>query len=599
MPLTPVEEIKAKLNILDIIREVVPLTKAGTNWKGLCPFHTEKTPSFMVSEEKQFWHCFGCNEHGDIFEFVKKHESVTFPEALKILAARAGVTLAQFDPRMQNEKTRLLKILEEAGKYFQNELRKKEHEHVLRYLEGRNISSHSLEVFSIGFAPKSYTGLIQFLRTKNFSEQESAKTGLLSQRDDRTYFDRFRGRVMFPIRDQHGNIVGFTGRLLPGDDSPAGKYVNTPTTALYDKSRILYNLHLAKTQIKKQDYAIVVEGQMDAIQAFQAGTQNVVAASGTAFTELQLDLLSRFTKNLMLAFDEDSAGEKATERSVELALSKGFSIKIIHLPQGKDPDECIRENRDDWFCGVRSAKPYMEHFFESTLLNITPSQVEPKKRAADTLLKKIALLENAIERDHWLHELSSRLEIGSDALRERFIQFASPEKKRKEFGHAEPPQESEISSPSQMRDRVEEQVLSLAFSDATLFEFLANQMPPEDFSSPYQGLYKNAFLWYNRVHHADFFVWKKAFFESLEDADRTHIEVLDLLFSKDFETFEPKLRQHEMELAFTFLKRFSLKESLRVLTQKIQRLEREGKKEEATSLLTEFLELTQKMRDIS
>ncbi len=595
MPLSPVEEIKAKLNILDIIREVVPLAKAGANWKGLCPFHTEKSPSFMVSEEKQFWHCFGCGESGDIFEFIKKHESVDFFEALKLLAARAGVILARFDPQIQNEKTRLLKILESAGKYFQAELRKKEHEHVFSYVRSRNISEHTIELFSLGYAPNNFHGLTNFLRAKNFSEQEVIKTGLLSQRDDRTYFDRFRARVMFPIRDQQGNIVGFTGRLLPGDESPAGKYVNTPTTALYDKSRVLYNLNLAKTQIKKQDYVIVVEGQMDVIQAFQAGTQNVVAASGTALTEFQLETLRRFTKNIMLAFDEDSAGARATERGVDLALSKGFSIKIIHLPHGKDPDDCIRENRDNWFDAIRAAKPYMEHFFEITFKQIDSDNIEHKKRATDLFLQKIALLENAVERDHWFRELGARLHIGDEALRERFLQFFHPEKKREMVKDSETV--PKILSSKELRTRIEEQVLALAFSESAFLEFLLKQAVPEDFSETYQNLYKRAMICYNELQPFVFSEWKKVFFAGVSKEEQAQIDILNLLFSKDFEAFESRLRQHEIEMGFSFLKRLSLKESLRNLTQKIQMLERDGKKEEVQALLFEFQQLTQKMRD--
>ena len=317
-----VDQIKSRLDVVDVIGEYVSLKQSGQNWKGLCPFHGEKTPSFMVHREKQIWHCFGCGLGGDIFEFIEKFENVDFPEALEILARKAGVELSrEVQPGASNKRTRLFQLLSEAVNFYQEQLKSDPGSSARQYLASRGVTAESISSFALGYAPAEWDKLANYLRNKGFSLEEliAAGVALKSERGPGIY-DRFRDRLLFPIFDVQDRPVGFGGRTLdPG--AREAKYINSSQGPVYNKSTILYNLNLAKEHIRSAGYALLVEGYMDVVGCVQAGIKNVVATSGTALTQEQVKLLKRYCNEIRLCFDADLAGQSASERGIDLALA--------------------------------------------------------------------------------------------------------------------------------------------------------------------------------------------------------------------------------------------------------------------------------------
>ncbi len=415
-----VQEIKEKLNIVDVISGYIRLQKAGINHKGLCPFHNEKTPSFMVSPSRQNWHCFGCAEGGDIFTFIQKIEGVEFPEALKILAEKAGVVLKYSDPKLRTEKDRIYEICEKTTQFFTASLNNTAV--ILGYLRERGAREKTISEWRLGYAPDSWNSLLSFLSKQGYREAEMEKAGLILKGD--RYHDRFRNRLMFPITDSNGRVVAFSGRtmndIVPSktERADSGKYVNSPETILYSKSKILYGLDKAKIEIRKTDKAILVEGQMDAILPWQDGIKNIVATSGTALTEEHLSILRRLTNNLILAFDMDDAGFRATKRGVDLANEMGFGISVLDISSGKDPADFVKERPGEFADLISESQPIMTYYFSRAFGKFSADKIEGQKFIALTLLSEIKRLPSAVERSGWLRELSLRLGISENDLRE-------------------------------------------------------------------------------------------------------------------------------------------------------------------------------------
>ena len=411
-----VEQIKSRLNIVDVVQSYVKLQKVGVNFKANCPFHLEKTPSFFVSPSRESWHCFGCSRGGDIFSFVTEIEGVDFPEALKILADKAGVELKSLDPRYKNERMRLLGLLDEAKKFYEAELRK--NDDVIDYLKKRGLTGATAKDFGIGFAPDGWRNLHDFLGKKGYSQTEMEKAGMIVKSSN--YYDRFRNRIMFPINNSAGQVVGFSGRIFvpQGDtlgnpkETPLGKtapakYINTPQTILYDKSKILYCFDKAKNEIRRKDFCIVVEGQMDAIMSHQAGVANTVAVSGTALSKDHLNLIKRLTQNIVIAFDKDEAGLGAASRGIDLALTDGFEVKIAVIEFGKDPADVVKENPEEWIKTVGGAKNILEFY-----LGLFNSRKDIEKK----VLPYVALLSSEMEQSHWVREIADRLRIREESV---------------------------------------------------------------------------------------------------------------------------------------------------------------------------------------
>lgn len=422
-----VEQIKSRLNIVDVVSSYIKLQKAGINLKANCPFHNEKTPSFFVSPARDTWHCFGCNRGGDIFSFVMEIEGVEFPEALRILAHRAGVELKPVSQEYKSERERLLKILELAKDFYENELSK--NKEVLNYLKERGLEEKIIKEFGIGFAPGPPAGgwrnLYSFLKNKNYSDSDIEKNGM-AIKSEKGYYDRFRSRIMFPLINSAGQIVGFSGRIW-GEESAAtgGKYINTPQTILFDKSKFLYAFDKAKMEIRKQDLCVLVEGQMDAIMSHQAGIKNTVAVSGTALTSDHLRTIKRLTNNLAVAFDKDEAGINASKRGIDMALAEEFDVKAAVVTSGKDPADAIKEDKKTWIKAIKEAKHIIDFYLE-ILSEKDYGPLELKKKAKENILPYIAMIPGEIEKAHWVGEVAKFLNIKEEPVWEDLRNISLP-----------------------------------------------------------------------------------------------------------------------------------------------------------------------------
>lgn len=417
-----VADIKTRLDIADIVSEYLTLKPAGSgSFKANCPFHQEKTPSFYVNRPRQSWHCFGCDSGGDVISFIQRIEGMDFPETLALLAQKAGVELPQFDPKFSSDKKRLYEVNELASKFYRSYLLNAPEAEIARaYSTKRGIDDLTGDVWGIGFAPESWDGLSNALKQKGVTEDELVRAGLSQKREKGSgVYDRFRGRLMFTIRDVHGNAIGFTGRILT-DAKDQPKYVNTPETMVYKKSHVLYGLDKAKGDIKRQDIAVIVEGNMDVLSSHQFGILPVVAASGTALTAEQLQLLKRFTTHLAIAFDADNAGSAATLRGLDLARQQDFDVRIITIPpeEGKDADDLVRKNPKIWIDTISKAVPIMEWVYRHAFKGKDVSKPEEKKHIVQSLAEEMQRIPHAVERDAWVKRLANDLEISEESIRE-------------------------------------------------------------------------------------------------------------------------------------------------------------------------------------
>jgi len=413
------EEIKRKIDIVELVNSYVPLKKAGRNFKALCPFHSEKTPSFVVSPERQIWHCFGqCGEGGDIFGFLMKIENLDFGEAVRELAKKAGVKLTRYQPSEDERNKQLLYEINHLATEFYHFLllNHPSGKKALDYILGRGIKKDSLLLFKIGFAPDSWQSLQAFLvGKKGYKVQDLERVGLVIKTQKGDFYDRFRGRLMFPLKDYHGNIRGFAGRLLDPQAKEA-KYVNTPETFIYHKSELLFGSSEAKEEIKKKDQAVLVEGELDMISSFQAGVKNVLAIKGSALSEPQVKLISRFTQNLVFALDQDLAGDQAARRGIETAEAGGMMIRVVESKEGKDPDEIAQKNPTLWRELVQKAVPVYDYLLDSAFKRFDGQTIEGKRKISGEFILALTKISNEIVRDHYVRELANRLQVGEEAI---------------------------------------------------------------------------------------------------------------------------------------------------------------------------------------
>jgi len=412
-----IEEIKSRLDIVEVISSYLPLKKAGSNYKTLCPFHSEKNPSFFVSPARQIWHCFGCSKGGDVFKFIMEIEGVEFGDALRILAKKAGIDLKPFSPEYQKLKTerqRLYEICELACKFFEKQLEGKTGREVIEYLEKRGINKESIKKWRIGWAPETKRALLDFLVKKGYKRDEIEKAGLAIKTETQEYFDRFRGRIIFPIFDLNSQVIGFGGRIFKKDQG--AKYINTPNTLIYDKGKVLYGLDKAKVEIRKKNFCILVEGYTDTILAHQAAFENTVSVSGTSLTSHQLAILKRYSDNLYLGFDMDIAGDFATKRGIDLAQESGFNIKVLILPPAKDPADVISEDPQEFKKIVEDAISILDFYFKSAFSNFNKNTIEGKKEILKVILPAIKRIENKVEQSFWVSKLAKELETREESI---------------------------------------------------------------------------------------------------------------------------------------------------------------------------------------
>ncbi len=420
-----VDKIKERLSITDVVGAYLKLEKSGAQMKAKCPFHNEKTPSFYVSPARGTYYCFGCSAKGDIFNFVQEFEGLDFRGALKVLADRAGVALT-FEPQKdRTEEDVLFAIHEDATRFFQNELGK--NKDALLYLKKRGLAIEIVRDWRIGFAPDGWRNTLQFLQSRGYSEADIEKSGLIKRADDEykgaRVYDRFRNRIMFPIFDSSGRVNAFSGRILT-DDPNAPKYLNSPETPIWNKSSALYGLHAAKHEIRIKGFAVLVEGQMDLLMSHQAGFKNTVATSGTALAEslvkadgspTQLGLLKRLAPTILLAFDADKAGMKASERAIGIALGAGIEVKVVRISGGKDPADLIRDNPKNWEEAVAGAKHVIEYLLETSLLLASdPRELAPIIK--EKVLPRIADIIGNMEQAYFVKMIATRAGIPEEAV---------------------------------------------------------------------------------------------------------------------------------------------------------------------------------------
>lgn len=412
MAIDTVQQIKDKLSILDVVSQYVKLERAGASMRARCPFHAERTPSFHVSPERGTYHCFGCNVGGDIFTFVQEIEGLDFKGALKILAEKAGVEIVYEKKESRDVRERLFELLEVATIFFAGNLT----DAAKKYLKERGINDESIQTFRIGWAGDAWSELSDFLKSKKFTDKEMLDAGL-SVKGDKGMRDKFRNRIIFPIADSAGRIVGFSGRIFGEKASPeAPKYLNSPETTLFHKSRILYGFDRAKVAIRKHNFAILVEGQMDLVASHQAGWPNTVAVSGTAFTPEHASLLKRMSDNLLLALDADQAGIKAAGRAARAALQGGLNVKVARLPSGLDPaDLILKEGAEVWRKAIKESKDIIT-FLLDVLQEHLPAQDKFRRAVETVVLPFLADVQSPIEREQYLKEIANRLGVSQEAV---------------------------------------------------------------------------------------------------------------------------------------------------------------------------------------
>jgi len=482
-----VAEIKERLSIEEIVKPHMKLTRAGKSLVGLCPFHKEKTPSFHVSPERGTWHCFGCGLGGDGFSFIEKVEGVDFKGALKILADRAGVQIVSNYGGGQEDaskKERLRALMSRASEWYAGKLSGTVAE---VYARQRGLTYETITAWRLGFAPDGWRALLEALTAEGFTIDELLGAGLIKEADGKqgTYYDRFRNRLMFPIRDVAGRVVAFTGRALSADD--LAKYLNSPETELYHKSEILFGMDRAKDAIRVRGFTLLVEGQIDVLHAHQAGFENAVALSGTALTERHVALMKRYSENLMLVLDADTAGLSATAKSAQLALREGLRVKAVRLPQGKDPADLISEDAQDFAARVKGAKPIVE-FFLSVLAENEPDPHRLLRTAESVVLPLIAAIKSPMEREHFIQVAGRVLSLSTEAVRESLARIPKQDTQGSTF--AQNPQGQTFTPKPSARETRELQLLGAlwAYPDTPLAKRIESeysritgvQVPPRE-----------------------------------------------------------------------------------------------------------------------
>ncbi|MCL4360376.1 DNA primase [Patescibacteria group bacterium] len=478
-----IDDVKSRINIVEVIGERVKLKKSGRHFTALCPFHSEKTPSFIVSPERNIWKCFGCGKGGSVIDFVMEYDHVDFPEALEELAVRAGVKLERrvADTPEGKKKEKLYEVNHMAGEFYHFILtRHRLGERARQYLKTRGLSDKTIVTFGIGYSPNSWDALTNYLRKKNYDTGVLAEAGLLVPSRQGGY-DRFRGRVMFPLRDHRGQVAGFSGRLLDPDAKEA-KYINTTETPVYSKSNMLYGLDVTHDTIREKNQAILMEGEFDVISSFQAGVGNAVAIKGSALTEGHVRLIRRFAGEVVFALDSDLAGDAASRRGIEIADHAGLEMRVAVMPSGKDPDEAVRENPLLFTKAIKDAVPVYDYLISSAVRRFGTESAYGKKKIGDELLPVLSRIENSIVQGHYVKILSGVLGVSEEVVAESLRRS----RKASELPLRGPETQEKRKETALTRlDRVELLILSLMLQGKTyeLLEELRDGIPLPDFTS--------------------------------------------------------------------------------------------------------------------
>jgi len=588
------DEIRAKIDIVQLISEYFPLKKSGRNFKALCPFHTEKTPSFIVSPERQIFKCFGCGEGGDVFGFLMKMEGMEFGEALRTLAKRVGVKLVSYKPGPKEEEKERIYILNHLASEFYHyflvfhPLGQRARDYIL----SRGIKKESVQLFKLGYAPAVSFALQKFLvEKKGYKIEDLLKAGLVV-RAGGGYRDFFRDRLVFPLRDHRGNFVGFSGRVIgewrEEEAQRIGpKYINTPETLVYQKGSLLYGLEISKNQIKTKDQVVIVEGEFDMISSFQVGLENVVAIKGSALTEAQVSLLKRLCGNIVLALDMDIAGDKATRRGIEIADSSGLDIRVARI-SGKDPDELAGKNPELLKKAIGEAIPVYDFFMESAFSRFDAATPEGKKRIGEDLLPIFARISDEIVKSYYLRKLAEKLEVPEEAVLAQLV------KEKREAGAVSGMMGLGKSSARPRREILEEYLFSLVFQKGEPDLLLAPEI---------EKIIKTPSLARILRILKDFLKDKGAKFESALFAQKIPGELLEIFngfYLRDLgkKVLSEEWAKAEFSRTVSEIRKAEIKERLKELSRQMAICERENQTGKLKQLEEEFKKISQEARDI-
>ncbi|MBI2013901.1 MAG: DNA primase [Candidatus Colwellbacteria bacterium] len=562
----PSEQIKSKLDIVDVLKDYIELRAAGRNFKANCPFHQEKTPSFIISRDRQIWHCFGCGQGGDIFKFVMEYENIEFYEALKILAEKAGVELKSLSYENHRQFGVLYEINEAAKNFYIDSLRRSDP--AKNYLKSRKLTGEVAAEFELGFSPDMFDGTTAHLLKKGFSKDDIVRAGIAYKTDGGRVGDRFKGRIMFPIHNHFGKIVGFTGRVLPQNDTgEMGKYVNSPESPIFNKSKVLYGFWKSKRDIRENGVAILVEGQMDFLSLWSAGVKNAGAASGTALTPEHLKALRPIANKVILNFDNDEAGRTASERALDLLGEHDFSALVFDLKDYKDPAEAAEVDPQAVIPNKNNTRTAMQFYFDK-YLKVIDNEVTNNKGNIRTILTKIQNLYSAIERAHWLKELSHIVGVREDDLREEMEKIKNNDVA---IGNEIIKNEKTKTVLSRL-DLISIRLLQLLYIDKNLQEKIERVLHfmPSDCRLAYSCIVK----------------------PGSSDAKVEHIlDMISLRQEDKYEEEEFRQLLRELEVEYLRMQMGSIKRHIALI-------EAAGREEELAAKLKEFDELTKKLQDI-
>lgn len=583
-----IEEVKKRIDIVEFIGSFITLKKAGRNFKGLCPFHQEKTPSFVVSPDRQIWHCFGaCNEGGDVIKFLMKWENLTFFEALKELADKAGVKLANisFEDKLWKKKERLLRINQLAAEYFNYILFKTDFgKKALLYLKDRDINVKTAQKFQLGYAPQSWDSLYNFLKKKKFEDEELLEAGLLVRSERGGFYDRFRGRLMFPIKDPRENTVGFSGRNLdPSTGSGQineAKYINTPETPIYHKRESLFGIDIAKEAIKKAQNVFIVEGEFDVIAPYQHGFANFVAIKGSALTREHLMLLKRFSPRATLALDVDTSGEEAARRGIEEAEPFDIELDILQFDYAKDPDEAVRSDPVKFKKELKKHLPVYDFIIELLQKKYPGSDAFSKKKIGEEAVPFIEKITNPIVHSHYVKKLSRILDVSEGSVEALIRRYRQRKKQQTYLKAAYAKKEN-----GDREKNLQTYLLSVMFQNQHPYEpadKIFRTLEASDFSYPSYGKLSEAFLVYQQQHSLEFKL--QGFLKTLSSELRAVFDELYL-----YATYKGE-EEEKIEKLIYEIKKLSLKRQISDLTKKQEMLSKDQEKT--------VRELTTRLKDV-
>lgn len=610
-----IEEIRSAADIVDVISEFVQLRKRGKNFIGLCPFHTEKTPSFTVSEDKQIFHCFGCHAGGNVFKFLMDYEKISFIEAVQEMAARLGISIEYDQDTSGNESEQeiLYEINVQAARYFSdNLLNSPEGEIARKYFHERKIKPQTMRSFGLGYSFNGWENFIEFAKSQTIDLERALQLGLIGQQKDGRLYDKFSDRIIFPIFSANGRVIAFAGRILESRETSA-KYLNSPESLIYVKGRVLYGLSFSKDEIRKLDKAILVEGYMDLISLYQNGIKNVVAVSGTALTEDQVQLLSRYTKNVLLLFDADTAGIKASMRSIELLLKKDMEVKIAALPSGEDPDSYINKyGKEDFDELIQKAQNFLEY---QTAYYESQRYFEDHNKTAEAireLVKLLALIDDDLKRNLLLKSIAKKFNLREKILETELVNFLKTKGKqetvRREPKDGRPNKEKSELHFAALENRagihyvLEKELVKLLYEGKKeIIQLIFEHFTPEDFNFQFhQELVHEVYDAYQ--NHDDL---SASTLIAKVKGEEKQAYLMEITFekysiSKTWDELNPVSEDDKVlyKFALDTLKNFKIVKMEEVITENHNRIENAENEDDKIKIMKEKLELQKELKKI-